>query len=98
MFHWLEGWKAGLRAKAFFAARHIYFCSSMVYKRPLPSQTKHRDVRLRTELFTGAGVSDSERFGQFDIYFPIAIGFQILALPGFVRLADIFSYAQSKGE
>ena len=87
MFHELE--KVGLHAAGFLAA-NTSFCSSIVYKRPLLSQMK---------LFLiGAGLSDSERFGQFDIYFPIAIGFQILALPGFVRLADIFSYAQSKGE
>lgn len=38
------------------------------------------------------------RFSQFDIYFPISIGFQILALPGFVKLADIFGYAEAKAQ
>ena len=87
MFQELE--KAGLQAADLLAASTC-FCSSKVYKLPLLSHMKL--------VFTGAGLSGSERFGQFDIYFPIAIGFQILALPGFVRLADIFSYAQSKGE
>ena len=45
-----------------------------------------------------AGVSDQMRFAQFDIYFPISIGFQILALPGFVKLADIFGYAEAKAQ
>ena len=37
-------------------------------------------------------------FGQFDIYFPISVGFQVLALPGFVKLADIFGYALAKAK
>lgn len=45
-----------------------------------------------------SGASNAERFGQLDIYLPIAAGFQILALPNFVHLADIFLYAHSKGE
>lgn len=46
--------------------------------------------------FVPAGQSAQERLAQFDVYFPISIGFQILALPGFVKLADIFSYAEAK--
>ena len=54
-------------------------------------------ITHRLAYFT-AGVSDQMRFAQFDIYFPISIGFQILALPGFVKLADIFGYAEAKAQ
>ena len=37
-------------------------------------------------------------YGQFDIYFPISVGFQVLALPGFIKLADIFGYALAKAK
>ncbi len=48
-------------------------------------------------LQVGRGVADRD-FGQFDIYFPISVGFQVLALPGFVKLADIFGYASAKAK